>query len=50
MSPGQFARLVLVMYFEQTAGHRIMDSLTEIKSELLERRVGQAILRERTAA
>ena len=35
MSPGQFARLVLVMHFEQTATHKVNDTLGELRQEVL---------------
>ena len=35
MSPGQFARLVLVMHFEQTATHKVNDTLCELRQEVL---------------
>ena len=41
MSPHQFARLALVMYFEETAVHRCADELAELKAEV--ERLGGAL-------
>lgn len=34
MSPGQYARLCVLMHFEETALHRIVDELHAIRAEL----------------
>ena len=43
MSAGQCARLVLVMHFEETARHRVAEELEELRKEVTELRIEQAM-------
>ena len=48
LSRGQYARLVLVMHFEETAMHRLAEEVIELKQEVIDLRLEQAMHR-RTA-
>ena len=43
MSVGQYARLALVMHFEETAIHRLADELQELRNEVTELRVAREL-------
>lgn len=43
MSRGQYARLVLVTHFEETAIHRLSDEVRELRKEVTELRLEQAL-------
>lgn len=43
MSRGQYARLVLVTHFEETAIHRLSEEVRELRKELTELRLDHAI-------
>ena len=43
MSRGQYARLVLVTHFEETAIHRLSDEIRELRKELTELRLDHAL-------
>jgi len=49
LSRGQYARLALVMHFEETAVHRLADEILELKKEVSDLRLAQA-MRERPSA
>lgn len=42
MSRGQYARLILVTHFEETALHRLSDEVVELRKELAELRLDLA--------
>ena len=46
MSAGQYARLVLVMHFEETAAHRVADEIAKLRGEVSDLRVEHAIGRQ----
>lgn len=43
LSVGQYARLVLVTHFEETAMHRLADEVAKLRDEMTELRVQRAI-------
>ena len=43
LSVGQYARLVLVMHFEETALHQLADEVTKLRDEVTELRVERAL-------
>ena len=45
ISRGQYARLALVMHFEETAMHRLAEEVSELKREVTDLRLEQAMLR-----
>ena len=46
LSVGQYARLVLVMHFEQTAAHRVADEIAKLRGEVTDLRVEHALGRK----
>lgn len=46
MSVGQYARLVLVMHFEETASHRVADEIAKLRGEVTDLRVEHALGRK----
>ena len=46
MSACQYARLVLVMHFEETAAHRVADEIAKLRGEVSDLRVEHAIGRQ----
>lgn len=46
MSVGQYARLVLVMHFEETAAHRVADEIKKLRGEVTDLRVEHALGRK----
>ncbi|MEO0851885.1 MAG: hypothetical protein AAFY15_00055 [Cyanobacteria bacterium J06648_11] len=46
LSVGQYARLVLVMHFEETASHRVADELEKLRAEVTDLRIEQALTRK----
>ncbi len=46
---GQYARLILVMHFEDTTRHKIADELAELRKEVSELRLEQALNRRMAA-
>ena len=49
LSPGKYARLVLVQHFEETASHRIADKLEALENEVQELRIQQALTQRQAA-
>lgn len=45
LSVGQYARLVLVMHFEETANHRVADGVERLKDAVDELRIESALAR-----
>ena len=45
LSRGQYARLALVMHFEETALHRLAEAITELKREVINLRQEHASTR-----
>ena len=45
LSRGQYARLVLVMHFEETAIHRLAEEVVELRKEVMDLRIEHAIHR-----
>jgi len=45
LSRGQYARLALVMHFEETALHRLSEEIVELKKEVYDLRLEQVLSR-----
>lgn len=46
LSVGQYARLVLVMHFEETANHRVADEIARLRGEVTDLRAEHALGRK----